>query len=81
VQEIETWVKQNKVAWPCAIDATDDRTPAGVERRSEGATAAVYASHHTSNLSYLIDKKGIVRACPSGKDRDLDQWIQKLLAE
>jgi hypothetical protein len=82
VQDIENWVKQNKVPWPCAIDATQDRAPQSVpERRNEGATASVYASHHNSNMAYLIDKKGIVRACPTGKDRDLDAWIQKLLAE
>ena len=81
VQEIETWVKDNKVTWPCAIDATDDHTPPNHERHGEGATAALYASHHNANMMYLIDKKGIIRACPTGKDRDLESWIQKLLAE
>jgi hypothetical protein len=81
VQEMQTWVSQNKVAWPCAIDATEDRTPPNVEHHSEGATASVYASHHDAAMMYLIDKKGIIRACPAGKDRDIDAWIQKLLAE
>ncbi len=81
VQEIETWAKDNKVTWPCAIDATDDHTPPNIERHGEGATAALYASHHQANMSYFIDKKGMIRACPTGKDRDLEAWIQKLLAE
>ncbi|MGN6369979.1 MAG: hypothetical protein ACTHN5_17115 [Phycisphaerae bacterium] len=81
LQEIENWVKSSKVTWPCAIDATDDHTPGGHERHSEGATASLYASHHDASMLYLIDKKGVVRACPSGKDRDMEAWIRKLLGE
>jgi len=82
LQDMQDWVKQNGITWPCAIDAAEDQTPQSTpEHRWEGATASVYASHHTSNMTYLIDKKGIVRACPNGKDKDIDAWVQKLLAE
>ena len=45
---------------------------------TQGATYTLYQARRPSTM-VLIDKRGIVRAYPSAKD--LDDWVQRLLAE
>ena len=53
-----------------------ERQPAGCPSR--GATYTLYQARRPNTL-FVIDRQGVVRACPSAKD--LHAWIQRLLAE
>ena len=52
------------------------RQPAGCPSR--GATYTLYQARRPNSL-FVIDRQGVVRACPPAKD--LDAWVQRLLAE
>ena len=68
--EIEDFVKKYKIDFPFAVDAST--------RGSECATEVLYDVKATPAM-YLVDKKGILRCSPTRAN--LDEWIERLLAE
>jgi beta-lactamase regulating signal transducer with metallopeptidase domain len=80
-EEIASYLKEQKITWPVALDAPSSWTPDNIPRErvvGNGATYAVYDVKATPAL-YLIDRKGILRTSPT--ERNLNEWIEKLLAE
>ncbi|MGN6369544.1 MAG: hypothetical protein ACTHN5_14900 [Phycisphaerae bacterium] len=78
--EVVERCRENGVTWAVGIDADVEKTPAWVtEKQGEGATASVYDSREYPTSMYLIDKKGVVRGSPTG--REVAGEIEKLLGE
>lgn len=74
---IKEYAEQMKMPFPFAVDAPTD-TIRPDQGEFQGETAARYGVRIGPAL-VLIDKKGIVRASPLWND--LNEWIEKLLAE
>jgi hypothetical protein len=76
-EEIIQYIQKNNINFPCGIEGNLAHIP--------DLTLPVYKLYKTgkrdasSPQSYLIDRKGIVRAYPTMNN--LEEWIEKLIAE
>lgn len=80
-EQVAAYLTAQKITWPVALDAPSSKVPADVPRDrvvGNGATYSVYDVKATPAL-YLVDKKGILRCSPT--DKNLNEWIERLLTE
>jgi hypothetical protein len=68
--EIVAYLGARGIAFPVGLDVA--------ERGGNGRTYVAYGAH-ASPAKFLIDKKGILRCSPT--DENLQDWIERLLAE
>ena len=79
--EITEYLTRYGITFPIALDGPTSLVPDTVPRDRVRGNGAMYSTYEVkrSPALYLIDKKGILRCSPA--DKDLNEWVRRLLAE